>query len=441
MASMASDDVTHELPPAVLSDEAYHPLPPRTIAETGLSESLIESLVCKHLLAMETSSGRRLAEKLGLSFAVLQEMLPLLGVRQLVAHGGPAPLNDFYYSLTESGRARAQGFLDSCNYVGPAPVPLIDYVLSVEAQAPSAEAPNRDHLEQAFTGISVDPALFERLGPAIHSGGGLLLYGASGNGKSTLARHIALCFDQSIWIPQTLVEDGQLIVLYDTAYHEPVADEDTALIRRSDYDRRWVKVRRPRVIVGGELRGDFFEIRHDAKGNVSEAPLQLKSNCGCLLLDDLGRQRTDLAELFNRWIVPLEHHHDFLTLASGKRIQVPFEQFVLFSTHLDPNDLADEAFLRRIPYKIHVDDPDEEEFHDLCALYARAFHCEYRPEAIDYLLATYYRPVNRPLRRCHPQDLLQQIRNYCMYNGWPLEMRPEHFDHVVPSYFTSALGK
>ena len=206
----------------------------------------------------------------------------------------------------------------------------------------------------------MNPKLFESLGPAVNSGAGLFLYGSPGNGKSTLARRITMCFGQHIWIPQTLIEDGQLIKLYDSAYHELIENQEESLLRAATFDRRWVKIRRPTVVVGGELTMDNLEIRHDPHCNVSEAPLQLKSNCGCLLIDDFGRQRIEPADLLNRWIIPLENRHDYLTLPTGKKFQVPFEQLIIFSTNLEPSDLVDEAFLRRIPYKIEIDNPDEQ---------------------------------------------------------------------------------
>jgi hypothetical protein len=211
-------------------------------------------------------------------------------------------------------------------------------------------------------------------------------------------------------------------------------------LKNTDHDRRWIKIRRPTVIVGGELTLDALEIRHDPVSNVSEAPLQLKSNCGCLLVDDFGRQRIEPTELLNRWIVPLENRHDFLTIATGKKIQVPFEQLIIFSTNLDPTDLTDEAFLRRIPYKIEVDDPGTDEFYRLFEMFSKSFHCEFRREAVDALIKRHYEPIKRPLRRCHPRDLLLQIRNYCAYNDIPMEMTEENFDRVVRSYFTALSG-
>jgi predicted ATPase with chaperone activity len=278
--------------------------------------------------------------------------------------------------------------------------------------------------------------LFDSLGPAVNSGAGLFLYGAPGNGKSTLARRITVCFGQQIWLPQTLIEDGQIIKLYDPVYHDAVENRQSSIVKTTGFDRRWVKVRRPTVVVGGELTMDSLEIRHDPVSNTSEAPLQLKSNCGCLLIDDFGRQRIEPAELLNRWIIPLENRQDFLTLSTGKKIKVPFEQLIIFSTNLEPKDLVDEAFLRRIPYKIQINDPNEDEFQHLFELYAVAAGCEYRPDVVEHLLQTHYRTHNLPMRRCHPRDLLGQVRNYCVYNGLPVEMRPDYFDRVVKSYFT-----
>src|SRR6185437_7387056 len=304
-----------------------------------------------------------------------------------------------YYTLSDQGRQRAQTFLEACAYIGPAPVPLIDYVCSVEAQTIRAEAPKRAQLEQAFADISTDPTVFDNLGPAVNSGAGMFLYGAPGNGKTTLAERITRCFGQNIWLPQTLIEDGQLIKLYDPAYHLAQETQENSFIKNNNHDRRWVKVRRPTVVAGGELTMESLEIRHDPRANVSEAPLQLKSNCGSLLIDDFGRQRMEPSELLNRWIIPLEKRYDFLTLASGKKIQIPFEQLIVFSTNLQPEDLVDEAFLRRIPYKANITDPPEREFHVLFEFYAGKLGFQYRREAVEHLLATHYRPHGRPLRR------------------------------------------
>ena len=424
----------------LLANESFWPATPRSIEETGLTDSFIESLIAKYLGVSGTSSGRNIAEEICLPFGILESLFASLRTRQLLVHAGSAPFNDYYYTLTEQGRAFAHACLEASAYVGPAPVPLVDYVLSVEAQATSAEAPQRADLMAAFQGISVDKSMLDSLGPAVNSGAGMFLYGAPGNGKSTLAKRITKCFGQEIWVPHALVESAQLIKFYDAAYHTPVSRNTHGIVKVQEHDRRWVRIRRPTVVVGGELTMDNLEIQHNARGNVSEAPLQLKSNCGCLLLDDFGRQRVAPAELLNRWIVPLECKYDFLTLATGKKIQVPFEQLIIFSTNLEPRDLVDEAFLRRIPYKIEIGDPSVEEFHFLFQLYCESMGCNYNSQIVEHLIATHYRPANRAMRRCHPRDLLIQIRNFCRYNDLPLELRSDYFDQVVKSYFAMVLG-
>ncbi len=435
-----TDSPTGSLLASLLNDDTFLPPEPNSLEETGVSPTLIEGLICKYIMVVGSASGREVAEQICLPFRILEDMFRSLRQRQIIVHSAAAQLNDYYYTLTDQGRQFTQALMQACGYVGPAPVPLEEYINSVEAQTIRAESPKVHQLEAAFADISVESELFELLGPAINSGAGLFLYGAPGNGKTTLAARVTICFGQNIWIPKTLTEDGQLIKLYDAAYHHAVEDGDHQLLKSNDHDSRWIKIHRPTVVVGGELTMDALEIRHDPKANVSEAPLQLKSNCGCLLIDDFGRQRIEPTDLLNRWIVPLENRQDFLTIATGKKIQVPFEQLIIFSTNLDPSDLTDEAFLRRIPYKIEVGDPGTVEFHQLFQALAPKYGCEYDQGAVDRLIEHHYRPYGRPLRRCHPRDLLSQIRNYCTYNELPMEMNSENFDRVVNSYFTALSG-
>jgi predicted ATPase with chaperone activity len=441
MSTDVTDAPVGSLLSALLSEEGFCPSQPRSLEQTGVSSSLIESLILKHLSIVGRASGRNIADHVCIPFGILDGLYQVLRTRQLLMHTGAAPLNDYYYTLTEQGRERAQSHMLACAYSGAAPVPMMDYVISVEAQTIRAESPRREQLEKAFADISVDPSLFEALGPAVNSGAGMFLYGSPGNGKSTLAHRITACFGQHIWVPHALIEDGQIIKLFDAAYHDLVKEDKDSPSLAVEHDKRWVRIRRPTVVVGGEMTMDNLEIRHDPHSNVCEAPLQLKSNCGCLLIDDFGRQRIEPAELLNRWIIPLECRHDFLTLPTGRKFQAPFEQLIIFSTNLEPSDLVDEAFLRRIPYKIEIPDASEEEFHHLFRLCAKTFHCEYHKESVQHLVDTHYRPLDRPLRRCHPRDLLSQIQHYCTYNGLPMEMRPEYFDRVVRSYFTVVINK
>jgi predicted ATPase with chaperone activity len=425
----------------LLAGERFWPTEPQSLHEAGLSEPFVESLVCKYLMVHGNNCGRTVAHELCLPFTLTEGILDRLRLKRIVGHVGSAPFNDYLYGLTEEGRTRARQELQDSAYVGPAPVPLMDYVISVDAQAVSEEPIRRSDLADAFNDVSITAELFDLLGPAVNSGSGLFLYGAPGNGKSTLANRITNCFGQEVWLPHCLFEGREVVKVFDPTYHFEISDNRREGNERRPYDRRWVRVRRPTVIVGGELTMDNLEIRHDPATNISEAPLQLKSNCGCLLIDDFGRQRITPADLLNRWIVPLECRHDYLTLGTGKKIQVPFEQLIIFSTNLDPADLVDEAFLRRIPYRIEVRDPDEEEFHNLFRLAADKAGCDYNPHAVRHLLDVHYRPQGRRLRRCHARDLLQQIRNYCLYNDLPFEMAAEHFDEVARSFFTRVRTK
>jgi predicted ATPase with chaperone activity len=420
---------------ALMCGEVYQPASPVTLDDTGLTETFVDALIGKHLLTRGRVAGRAIAEALCLPFTAVEPRLQSLRGRAIIAHATTSALNDFVYVLTDKGAAQAQEWMAACAYLGPAPVPMAEYVTSVEAQSIRAESPQRAQLERSFAGISVDPKMLDKLGPAVNSGAGLFLHGEPGNGKTTLAERIARCFGQTIWLPYALWIDGQVVKLYDPACHKPLADGDPAVVKGPHVDRRWARIRRPTVIAGGELTMELLEIRHNAAQNICEAPLQLKSNCGVFLIDDFGRQRIDPTDLLNRWIVPLEKGYDFLTLPTGQTIQVPFDQMIIFSTNLNPRDLVDEAFLRRLAYKIRVKDPSAEEFRQLFRLAARAGELEYDEAAVNHLIRKHYIAAQRPFRRCHPRDLLRHVRSYCAFFGLRPEMKPEYLDVVVETYF------
>lgn len=439
MTNLAPDHVVagdQPLLATLLAGERFWPTEPESVAETGLSETFLETLVCKLLLVNGDTSGRRIARELCLPFSIVDPILARLRTAQILVHRGAGPINDYVFALTEEGLRRARAYKSECGYAGPAPVPLMDYIISVEAQAVADEPIRQIDLLDALHGLSVAPDLLALLGPAVNSANGLFLYGAPGNGKTTLAKGITSCFGQDIWLPHAFIEGQEIVKVFDPAYHHEVGGRNDTAGPLDGFDRRWLRVRRPTVIVGGELTLDNLEISHDPATKVSESPLQVKSNCGCLLIDDFGRQRISPEDLLNRWIIPLENRHDFLTLGSGKKIQVPFEQLIIFSTNLDPAELVDEAFIRRIPYRIEVTDPADDEFHGLFQLAADRAGCEYHREAVEHLLENHYRRHRRPLRRCHPRDLLQQIRNYCKYHELPFGMSPEFFDQVAQGFFT-----
>lgn len=435
--STATHSFDAEMLGGLLTDDAYWPTAPQELSETGLGETFVEALLLKIYLSWGTISGRKAAELVGLPFRIIEQVLDSLRTRKLIVHVRDAAFNDYYYSLTEAGLDRAGRFMAQSAYAGVAPVLLSDYVLSVQAQAAGIEPVDQDQLRQALADISYETALLDQLGPAINSNGGLFLFGPPGNGKTTIARAMTACLGQEIWIPRVIFDDGNLIKLQDDAFHVPTAipDGGDPLLESHSWDRRWVRIQRPTVTVGGELTMDNLEVRHDGRSNLCEAPLQMKSNCGCLLIDDFGRQRIAPEELLNRWIVPLENHCDFLTLPSGKKIQVPFEQLIIFSTNIQPAELVDEAFLRRVPYKIFVADPSPEEYRQLFQAVCRRLQIPYVAAAVDHLLA-WYQKSKRPMRRCHPRDLLQQVRNICTYRQLPIALRPELLDRAWQSYFS-----
>lgn len=434
---MSLAEITTVPQPLSAPKVAFRPRPVADFVAAGLHSAQVESLVLKFLLNIGVASGRRIAEELGLPFGPFPEYLRGLKNQQIVAYTNSTAANDYLYSLTDAGRARAKLYFDECAYVGAAPVPFDDYVKSVAAQTIQAENPKEEDLRRAFSDLLISEEMFETLGPAINSGRGMFLYGYPGNGKTSIAERITRCFGSNIWIPKVIDVAGNILKLYDPANHEPIVTHRSGLLREDDYDHRWIEIRRPTIIAGGELRMEDLEIHFDPMTKISEAPLHMKSNNGTFLIDDFGRQRMAPIELLNRWIVPLEKRYDFLCLANGKKIRVPFDQLILFSTNLEPKQLVDEAFLRRIPYKINATDPTEAMFRQMFAIFGpKLGFDQVDSKSLDYLIDRHYRRYNRPFRCCQPRDLLLQVRNYCVYNDLTLELRPEYFDFAANNYFT-----
>lgn len=391
----------------------------------------------RFLLAGGESAGRQIAEQLKLPFRMIEPILERLKSDQSVAYRRGTETGDYVYVLTEAGRAIARGLTKDCTYYGACPVSLEDYRASVKAQTVEGQHPRREDLEKAFSDLLIDPAMLTRLGPAVNSGRGMFLYGYPGNGKTSIAERVTSSFGRYVWIPRAVEIEGEIMRVFDRMNHEVCPPElPQGLLDQSGFDKRWVRIKRPTIVAGGELTMDMLEVQGDAESNISEAPLQLKSNCGTLVIDDFGRQKMSVDQLLNRWIVPLEKRFDFLNMRSGKKVQVPFDQLVVFSTNLEPKDLVDDAFLRRIPYKIEVCDPSEAHFRQLFEIMCGVLKVPYRPEPIDYLIKRHYLPVSRPFRNCQPRDLLLQVRNYCYYLGRPVELREEYFDFAVDTYFS-----
>ncbi len=431
-SELAAEAPNGELP----ADASFFPHEIRSFAEAQLTESEVEALVLKFLLNRGSAIGRDIADQVKLPFVLVEGLMHQMKHDRLVVFKGAAPMNDYEYLITDLGRERARRQFEHCTYFGAAPVSLKDYCDSVKAQTIGGQTATVEDLQRAFADLLINRRMLNRLGPAVNSGRGLFLYGAAGNGKTSIAERVTRAFGQCIWLPRALGIDGEIIRLFDPTVHdEAPLDRKAGILDPCKVDRRWVRIRRPTIVVGGELTMDNLEVTFNTSTGISEAPLQLKSNCGTLVIDDFGRQKMRTDELLNRWIVPLEKRFDFLNLANGKKIQVPFDQLIIFSTNLQPKDLVDDAFLRRIPYKIDVSDPSEAEFRELFKLMAPKLGFEYRDEPVSYLIARHYKSASRPFRCCHPRDLLLQVRNFCLYHDQPLELTDENLDFAVENYF------
>lgn len=420
--------------PRTQSAKAFTPQVPRTLQDAGLTESEVSALVLKYLIHRGVESGGRVAKHIGLCYPVVEQVLRQLKNDKLVVYKTSMSGGDFQYELTELGRERARNMSQMCTYFGTAPVPLPQYIASVKAQTITGLKPPLSAIRDALSELNINGSLLSSVGQAIHSGRGMFLFGSPGNGKTSIAERITKSFGDSIWIPRCISASGEIIRLFDPNRHKPIELDDSE--DQMNVDGRWIRIERPTIIAGGELRMDNLEITMVRDTGVGEAPLQLKANCGTLLIDDFGRQTMPVDELLNRWIIPLEQRHDFLQLESGRSIQVPFDELIIFSTNLEPGALADDAFLRRIPYKIEVKDPSPEEFRTLMLTLAQKIGFECEPSMVDYLIEKHYLPVNRPFRFCHPRDLLRQVENLCTLHELPYVVTIESIDQAVSNYFS-----
>ncbi len=424
-------------PATSVSETEWMPHEPQTLAETGLDLPDLEGLILKLLLTSGATVGRRIAEQIRLPFGLVSDVLRGLKGQFLVNYKGQAAMGDFEYELTDDGQRKAQREVARCTYCGAAPVPLDEYIASVARQSVRKARPKLAQVAAALAELTLPPAIFSEIGQAVYAGRGLFLYGKPGNGKTSIAERTIRAMNNYIWIPRTITVTSEVIRLYDPRYHQeaPLEGGTGQLLDTQQYDRRWVRIRRPCIMVGGELKLEQLEIANNAATGIIEAPVQLKSNCGSLVVDDFGRQRCSTAELLNRWIVPLELGHDYLHLPSGRQIQVPFDQLLVFSTNLEPKKLVDEAFLRRIPYKIEVNDPSPREFRDLCKQWCGKLGLEYRDEAVEQLLVKHYGEAGRQMRYCQPRDLMLQVRAFCEFHDLPLVLSAKALDVAVRNYF------
>jgi hypothetical protein len=292
----------------------------------------------------------------------------------------------------------------------------------------------RRNIREAFKGLVIDESILNMVGPAVNSASSVMLFGFPGNGKTTIAERITHLMGDDVFIPYTVYTDGVVITLYDSIVHEPAK---RPLPEEMVYDVRYTRISRPVVIVGGELTLAQLNLIYNETSKIYEAPFQMKANCGIFLIDDFGRQQVRVFDLLNRWIVPLEKRYDFLTTANGKKLQIPFDQLIMFSTNLDPNDLGDDALLRRIKFKFEITDPTEDQWREIWKIMCRVYKVKYEDRSLDYLLAKWYKPDARPLRNCQPRDILLQAMAIAKYNMEGLTLSADLLDAACATYFTS----
>lgn len=429
-----------------VQDESREKLGTRTgagpAAATGIPENFLANLLLKHAFYLEVFTLPELTSRLKLNSAAILRLLEYLRREKYVDIKAPGSLDgsataisqNYRYGLTETGKRWTAQLLDYDSYVGPAPVTLEDYWRQVEAQSIRQVQITRQQLTQGFSGLVIWPDLVRQLGPALVSGRPIFIYGPPGNGKTAISLRLGELFTDTILVPYAIYVEGNVIRVFDAVTHKPVAEEGGSLLRP---DPRWVRCRRPTVLVGGEMTLEMLELSFNPILKYYEAPLQLKANNGIFIVDDFGRQRLSPQELLNRWIIPMENRRDFLTLHTGYKFAIPFDQILIFSTNLEPASLVDEAFLRRLRHKIKFDHVDPEQFQKIFRLVCANYNLEYRQEVIDYLLETYYLSQDRPLAACHPRDLVEQIVDIARFEEQPPELTKAAIDQACQTYFVN----
>ena len=425
--------------------EHFVPPVPDSIEDTGLTVAQIGDLLLKIMHQRGAMQGDALAEVIALPFTLIDDILlsaqqrHFVEVLQAFGHGR----GGYTFSLTSEGRARAQAALEASRYVGPAPVPLEEFRRVVALQSVKDMDVRREELEGAFSDLILPEGIMDALGPALNSGGSIFLHGAPGNGKTAIAERVGTLTSSTIYLPRAVMIQGSIMVLFDPVFHQEVEDEPeetpeqrSSILREgARFDQRFVKVRRPTVFVGGELTMEQLDLQYDPYSKVYQAPFQLKAAGGVLIIDDFGRQRMRPEELLNRWIVPLEKGFDNLTLHSGIKFPIPFDCILIFATNLNPQDLVDEAFLRRIQYKVEVRSPDRHALEQIFILNCSEFGVPFREEALDLLFAEYYEAQGFSPRGCHPRDLIKQIQAMASFRGEEPALGEDALRRAAHSYF------
>jgi hypothetical protein len=416
------------------------PAAPTTYDEAGLTLDLLIQLTLKTLHFAGELNGGELSRRLGVNFSVIDPALEALKSQRQIEIGGGSMVGraSYRYRITDAGRQRAALFLESNHYVGIAPVPFEQYQRYMRAFGAAApRSATRDRVREAFSHLVISQSVLDQLGPAINAGHSMFVYGPPGNGKTVISQAIRTLLDGEIAIPHAIEVEGAIIRFFDPVNHEPIESDDASesLDLGARLDQRWVRCKRPMVMVGGELTLEALELSYNPTSGFYRAPVQAVANGGVLVIDDFGRQQVAPRDLLNRWIVPLESRVDFLTLQSGQKFELPFNVLVVFATNIKPADLVDEAFLRRIHYKVFAESPTVGEFMQIFENCCRERQLTFDRALVQDLLKTYYEPRKIPLRGCQPRDLIDQSMSLAEYLAAPRQLSRDLLEAACASYF------
>lgn len=426
--------------PTLPEDFVFVPPVPESIADLGVPESLVEQLLLKTLFFRGDTTGRVLGQSLGLNFSVVEPIIDRLKRQHLLVVKSSLGMGSIssVFSLTETARELTREYLEANQYTGRVPVPLEQYSVGVRMQRHKADWLTQEMLRQAYRHMVVSAEVLAHIGPAVNAGKSFLIYGQPGNGKTFLAEALFNLETTPIYLPFAIECQGQIVQLYDPIYHERLDEDEpevSAFHREATFDGRWLKARRPFIVSGGELTLPMLDLSFNPASKVYDAPFQLKANNGIYLIDDFGRQKVTPAEVLNRWIVPMERRIDFLTFLTGGKAQVPFECFLLFSTNLRPEQLGDEAFLRRIQYKMLLRSPDEQEFVTIFTRYCQSQGLEVELSVLDAFMAKHYHRTGKKFRRCHPRDLVTHAIDMIRFERLEYRLTGELLDRAFASTF------
>jgi hypothetical protein len=413
--------------------ETLGPPTPEELADTGVHQAFLCDLTLKHVAMLPEPTTSAVADRLQLPRALTEELLYHLYREKLIEMRLQSAVGSTRYAMLDHGWERLTRLQSQSGYVGPAPVSLDDYAHMMRLQAVPSRAASFDTVRNAFSDLVLPESLLQTLGCVINSRASLFLTGLPGTGKTAVSERMNAALFGSIWIPYSVEIDGQIIRIFDAHCHHLVSEQESTL----EHDRRWVEIERPLIIVGGELTLANTDLTWSESAKFYEAPFQVKSNGGTLVIDDFGRQRVAPQDLLNRWIMPLERRVDFLTLHSGKKIEVPFEQLVVFSTNLDEKDLVDEAFLRRMGYRARVEPPSPAAFSEIFKRVARVRGVAVDEACLNHVLAK-YAATDRMMKGCEPRDLLNKVTDICRFEGKALQLTPELLDLAWGNYFGTA---